>query len=150
MFLFLAAMVTYQSYWMLCLACFIAGSVSIPLVGVIIAYATELTTLEMMSFCVCTSFFAEALTSILVGVYFQHFKDCAVFYLVITVFLGVFLIVYAFFAKESPHFLFRQKRYSECLEHLELMGYWNGYSGEPSLPTVAQMKHAKHGDNKRL
>jgi hypothetical protein len=45
MFLFLAAMVTYQSYWMLCLACFIAGSVSIPLVGMMIVYVTELTTL---------------------------------------------------------------------------------------------------------
>lgn len=111
MFIFLAAMVTYNSYLMLCLSCFLAGSVSIPLVGVMIAYVTELTSLEMMNFCIGMSFLCEALTSILVGIYFKYYKDCAVFYLAITVCLGVFLIFYAFFAKETPHFLFRQGRY---------------------------------------
>ena len=72
-----------------------------------VAYVTELATLEMMSFCICMSFLAEALTSILVGLYFMHFKDCAVFYVVITVLLAIFLLLYAFFAKETPHFLFR-------------------------------------------
>jgi hypothetical protein len=30
------------------------------------------------------------------------------------------------------------------------MGSWNGYSGEPCLPTLGEMRHAKEGDNKKL
>ena len=98
MFLLLAAIVTYRSYLLLCLACFIAGSVSIPLTGVMIAYVTELATLEMMAFCIGMSFLAEALTSVFVGIYFDNFKDCAIFYVLVAVLLAIFLVIYAFFA----------------------------------------------------
>lgn len=29
------------------------------------------------------------------------------------------------------------------------MGYWNGYSGKPRLPTVAEMRHARERDNNK-
>jgi len=85
MVLFLSAMVKYGSYWMLCMSCFIAGAVSIPLIGVMICYVSELTTLDMMYFCTGASFLAEAFTSIIVGIFFMYFKDCAIFYLLITI-----------------------------------------------------------------
>jgi hypothetical protein len=77
--------VIFQSYWMLCVACFTAGAVSIPLIGVMICYVTELSSREMMHIVTGASFLSEALTSVLVGVYFMYFKDCAVFYLIVTV-----------------------------------------------------------------
>ena len=144
MWIFLGAMVLRGSYWMLTVACFIAGSVSIPLIGVMICYATELSTLEMMTFCTGISFFAEATTSILIGVYFKYLKDCAVFYLIITILLTMFLVVYAWMAKETPHFSFKTRKFKECLDHLDLMAKWNGYtSSEVLLPTIEQMKLAR-------
>jgi MFS family permease len=134
MVLFLQAMITLQSFWMLCLACFIAGSVSVPLVGVMICYVTELSSREMMHVVTGASFMSEALTSILVGLYFKYYKSCAVFYLLITVQLFGFLIFYVLVARESPHYLYKSGRYTELLEHLRLMAHWNGYTGQ--LPSV--------------
>ena len=107
MFIFISAFVQYESYLLLCFACFVAGSVSIPLVGVMLCYVSELSTLDMMYFFTGVSFFAEAITSIIVGVYFKFYKDCAVFYLIVTVLLLLFLLMYVWLAKESPHFLFK-------------------------------------------
>jgi hypothetical protein len=104
MWLFDMAMSLFSTYWLVCLACFIGGAVSIPLIGVMICYATELSTLEFVPICTCLSFCAEAFTSILIGLYFQQFKDATIFYLVISVLLTVFLIVYYMFARETPHF----------------------------------------------
>lgn len=136
MWMFLGAMVFRGSYWMLCVSCFIGGSVAIPLIGVMICYSSELSAMEMMTFCTGASFLAEALTSILIGVYFKHLKDSAVFYLIISCLLTVFLIFYSLMARETPHFLFKMRRYQECLEHLALMGEWNGYTGYPHLPSI--------------
>lgn len=111
MWLFLGAMVLRANYAMLCVACFIGGAVAIPLIGVMICYATELSTFEMMTFCTGMSFLSEALTSILIGVYFKYLKDCAVFYLIISCLLTVFLVFYIFCTKETPHFLFKTRRY---------------------------------------
>ena len=85
MILFLQAMITFKSYTMLCVACFTAGGVSIPLIGVMICYVTELSSSEMMHVVTGASFMSEALTSILVGLYFKYYKNCAVFYLLMTV-----------------------------------------------------------------
>lgn len=30
------------------------------------------------------------------------------------------------------------------------MGYWNGYSGDPRLPSVTEMRQSREGDNKKL
>ena len=111
MWLFLAAMVVFQSYWLLIIAAFIGGGVAIPLCAVMICYATELSTHDMMNFCTGISFFCEALTSILIGLYFMYFKDCAVFYLIISIGLTIFLILYIIIAKESPHFSFKTRKY---------------------------------------
>lgn len=118
MWVFLAAMVLRGSYWMLCMACFVGGAVAIPLIGVMICYATELSSLDMVAFCTGISFLAEAFTSILIGVYFKYLKDAAVFYLIISVSLTIFATFYALVARETPHFLFKQRRYEECLEHI--------------------------------
>lgn len=111
MWLFLTAMVLRGSYWMLCLACFVGGAVAIPLIGVMICYATELSTLDMVSFCTGVSFLSEALTSIIIGIYFKYLKDAAVFYLIVSCGLTVFAIFYTIFAKETPHFSFKQRKY---------------------------------------
>lgn len=103
---------------MLILACFIGGSVAIPLTSTMICYATEISTLDMMTIATALSFFAEALTSIVIGVYFKYLKDTAVFYLIISILLTFFAIFYAFFTRETPHFLFKLRRHKECLEHL--------------------------------
>lgn len=136
-------MVHNSSYLMLCMACFIAGAVSIPLIGVMTCYVSELTSQDMMYVVIGACFFAEAWTSIFVGLYFKYYKDCAVFYLLITISMAFFLVFYAAFAKESPHFLFKTRRFDECLDHLRLMGRWNGYTGYPQLPTVGQMRAAR-------
>ena len=44
MWLFLAAMVVFQSYWLLIIAVFIGSGLAIPLDAVMFAYATELST----------------------------------------------------------------------------------------------------------
>ena len=111
MFIFIAAMVKYNSLIVICFSLFLAGSVSIPLVGVMICYVSELSTLEMMNFFVGVSFFSEAITSVIVGIYFKHYKDCGTFYVIISILLFAFFLLYAAVAKESPHFLFKQKRY---------------------------------------
>lgn len=85
MILFLAAIMRYSSFGLLCISCFVAGAVSVPLVGVMICYVSELTTIDLMHICTGASFLAEAFTSIFVGVYFKYFKDCAFFYLLITI-----------------------------------------------------------------
>lgn len=111
MFIFIAAMVKYNSLILICASLFVAGSVSIPLVGVMICYVSELSTLDMMNFFVGVSFFSEAITSVIVGIYFKHYKDCGTFYAIISILLFAFFLLYAAVAKESPHFLFKQKRY---------------------------------------
>lgn len=128
---------------MLIVACFIGGSVAIPLISTMICYATEISTLEMMNIATALSFFAEALTSIVIGVYFMFLKDTAVFYLIISILLTLFAIFYGVATHETPHFLFKLRRYKECLEHLNLMGEWNGYTGYPYLPTIEEMKIAR-------
>lgn len=72
MWIFLGAMSFCGIYWLILFACFLAGCVSIPLISVMICYATELSTLEMVPMCTCLSFFAEALTSVIIGVYFKY------------------------------------------------------------------------------
>jgi hypothetical protein len=121
---------------MLIVACFIGGSVAIPLISTMICYATEISTLDMMNIATALSFIAEALTSIVIGFYFMYLKDTAVFYLIISILLTFFAMFYAVATHETPHFLFKLRRYNECLEHLRLMGDWNGYTGYPYLPTV--------------
>lgn len=107
MFIFIAAMVKYNSLYLICCSLFVAGSVSIPLVGVMICYVSELSTLDMMNFFVGVSFFSEAITSVIVGTYFKYYKDCGTFYAIISLLLFTFFILYAAVAKESPHFLFK-------------------------------------------
>lgn len=109
MFTFLAAMVTYTSFLMLEIACFIAGAVTIPLCSIIICYVCELSTLENVPFLTVFSFVAEAITSIMVGIYFKFYKDTAIFFLIITVLLTVFLFSFSTSSKESPHFLFKNR-----------------------------------------
>lgn len=109
MWIFLGAMVLRGSYWLLCVAAFIGGSVAIPLIGTMICYVTELSTIEMTTFCTGISFFSEALTSIGIGLYFKYFKDAAVFYLIISLNLSIFAGFYTTFAKETPHFLFKTR-----------------------------------------
>lgn len=135
MWIFLMAMSVYGVFWLICFACFIGGCVSIPLIGVMICYATELTTIEFVPICTCLSFFAESLCSILIGFYFMYFKDACTFYLIISSLLTIFLVVYVMYAKETPHFLFKIRKYQECLDHLKLMAHYNNYMGD-DLPTV--------------
>ena len=59
----------------------------------------------------CVSFFAESMTSILIGGYFYFFKSANVFYFCIASLLSVFLILYIVFTKETPHFLFEKRRF---------------------------------------
>ena len=44
MWLFLGSMTFIDLYWLVCLASFIGGAVAIPLISVMICYATELST----------------------------------------------------------------------------------------------------------
>ena len=134
MFTFLAAMVTYKSFTMLEIACFIAGAVTIPLCSIIICYVCELSTLENVQFLTVFSFLAEALTSILVGIYFKFFKDTAIFFVIITCSLTVFLILFSASSKESPHFLFKNRQYDLCVAHFQTIAWFNGFKGE--VPTV--------------
>ena len=88
-------------------------------------YVTEMSTNELVTVCTGISFLAEALTSVAIGLYFKFFKDTAVFFFIISTLLTIFSATYAAFARESPHFLFKAGRYAECIEHLQLMAYWN-------------------------
>jgi hypothetical protein len=142
MWAFLGAMVLRGSYWLLCVAAFVAGSVAIPLISTMIMYATELSTMEMMNFCTGISFFAEALTSVGIGLYFKYLKDAGVFYLIISCLLSVFTVTYIALAQESPHFLFKTRKFKECLDHLKLMASWNRTS-DINLPTEEEMKLAR-------
>lgn len=142
MWLFLGAMVLRSSIWLLCVAAFVGGSVAIPLIGTMICYATELSTMEMMTLCTGISFFAEALTSVGIGLYFKYLKDAAVFYLMISCLLTVFCTLYVVYAKETPHFLFKMRRFQDCIDHLKLMAYWNSTTCT-NLPNVEEMKIAR-------
>lgn len=115
MLLFLIAMVVIKSFWMLAVACFTGGAVTIPLISIVICYVCELSTLEHVQFMTVFSFLAEALTSIIVGLYFLFFKDTAVFYLVVTGLLVPFVTTFTFMSKESPHFLYKHKKYALCV-----------------------------------
>jgi|LauGreDrversion4_2_1035121.scaffolds.fasta_scaffold260117_2 hypothetical protein len=118
MWVFLAAMVLESSYTLLCCAAFIGGSVTIPLIGTMVLYVTEMSTNELVTVCTGIAFLAEALTSVAIGLYFQYFKDAAVFFFIISTLLTIFSATYAAFARESPHFLFKSGRYAELSEHL--------------------------------
>lgn len=85
MVIFLISMTYICSYTLLCFSCFIAGAVSVPLIGIMICYVTELSTLQMMHVCIGASFLAEAVTSILVGLYFNYYKDSFTFYVIVTI-----------------------------------------------------------------
>jgi hypothetical protein len=61
---------------------------------------------------------------------------------VISLLLTVFLMAYTCYAKETPHFLFKTRKYEECLDHLKLMARWNNYT-ENDLPSIEQMKLAR-------
>lgn len=111
MWLFISAMKIFEQYWLVCVSCFIGGAVAIPLIGVMICYATELCSIDFVPICTCMSFCAEAITSIIIGFYFMNFKDATIFYIVVSCFLTVFLGLYIVLAKETPHFLFKQRRY---------------------------------------
>jgi hypothetical protein len=141
MFTLLAAMVTYKSFTMLEIACFIAGAVTIPLCSIIICYVCELSTLENVQFLTVFSFLAEALTSILVGIYFKFYKDTAIFFLIVTCSLAVFLICFSAASQESPHFLFKNRQYDLLRTHFQTIAWFNGYTGE--LPTVYQLRERR-------
>jgi len=138
MLMFLSAMVTYNYFLMLEIACFIAGAVTIPLCSILICYVCELSTLENVPFFTVFSFMAEALTSILVGIYFKFFKDTAVFFLIVTFSLLTFLICVCTLTQESPHFLFKKRQYELLITHLQTIAWVNGYEGE--LPTKEQLR----------
>ena len=78
---------------------------------------------------------AEAFTSILVGLYFKFFKDTAVFFLIITSLLLLFLLVFSALSMESPHFLYKERNFVACIAHFETIAWVNGYSGS-AIPTV--------------
>jgi len=141
MLTFLSAMITYNSFLMLEIACFIAGAVTIPLCSILICYVCELSTLENVPFLTVFSFMAEALTSILVGIYFKLFKDTAVFFLIVTFSLVTFLVCFCVLTQESPHFLFKKRQYELLRTHLQTIAWVNGYEGE--LPTKQQLSQKR-------
>lgn len=142
MWIFLMAMTVYGMYYMLLFACFLGGAVSMPLISVMICYATELSSLDMVAICTCLSFFAESLTSVIIGAYFKYFKNALTFYFIVSMLLTGFLIMYTWWARETPHFLFKQRKYEDLLSHLQLMAKWNKYD-DSCLPTIEQMKQAR-------
>jgi MFS family permease len=81
---FLLGMLLLKRLWVICLSCFTAGAVSTPLVSVVICFVSELAP-DHMSIVTGASFFAEAATSILVGLWFTYFKNCATFYITIAI-----------------------------------------------------------------
>jgi hypothetical protein len=95
-----------------------------------ICFVCELSTLEHVAFTSAASFIAESLTSIGIGIYFMRFKDCAVFYLWITCLLALFSLAFALLSQETPHFLFKCKRFEECHQHLTTMAWFNGYPSD--------------------
>ena len=138
-FTFLAAMVQYKSFIMLEIACFVGGAVTIPLTSIIICYVCELSTLENVQFLTVFCFIAEAFTSILVGIYFKLFKDTAIFFLLVTCALFVFLIIFSGTTQESPIFLFKNRKYELLRNHLQTIADFNGYRGD-AIPSIEEFK----------
>ena len=88
---------------------------------------------------------AEAFTSIFVGLYFKFFKDSVVFYLIITSLLSIFSLIFGAVSYESPHFLFKERKFVECINHFETMAWVHGYKGD-AIPIVEKMKEQRDPD----
>ena len=97
MWMVVGAMLIRGSYIMLLTSCFLGGLVTLPLLAVMTVYTTELSTLEMTTLCTAAGFFSEGIVLIMIGFYFIYFKDCAIFYFIISISMTLFLIFYAIF-----------------------------------------------------
>jgi MFS family permease len=96
--LFVLSMYFNWPFFVVVLATFLSGCMTIPLIAVILCYATEMTTMDMMDLLVGLSFISEALCSILIGSYFKHFKNAVNLYAIVTAGISLFTLLFIFFA----------------------------------------------------
>ena len=147
--LFLCAMVFWGSIALVSVSIFLGGLCSLPMFSVMIIYMNEVMTREMAYTVISVALIVESLVGLLTGAYFYYFKNCAVFYSIFVFWLFCASVVCMQLVTETPHFLFKKRRYHECLDQLALMAHFNGYTGH-ELPTVNQLRRARDSKSARF
>ena len=143
--LFVCAMVFWGSIAFVSISVFLGGLFSLPMFSVMLIYLYEVMAQEMAYTVLVFAFIVESLVGILTGAYYSQYKNCAVFYSICILWLFCASVACSVLTSETPHFLYKKRRYQECLDQLCLMAHFNGYTGH-ELPTVNQLRRAR--DNK--
>ena len=108
---FVCAMVYGASLTLVNLSIFASGLFSQPMFNVLLIILNEITTRTLFYEVTAFPYLVESIAVILTGVFFAQFKNCAVFYTVWIGWLFCASIACTLSISETPHFLFKKRRF---------------------------------------